>query len=188
VEPNLSHVCGFNEMVPFRVRNDFSFPIASKVRFRYPAKGSRPAVDLFWYDGGMRPAVPDELYKQNKELPQEGMMFVGEEGTILTGFHVDNPQIISGKRAGEAITTPRTEGGNDKIPNAFIEAALSGKQCPGNFREAWPITETANLYAASLRAGKTLYYDAATMKITNIADANKYLSREYRKGFDPASI
>jgi len=26
------------------------------------------------------------------------------------------------------------------------------------------------------------------MKITNVPDANKYLSREYRKGWDPASI
>jgi hypothetical protein len=188
VEPNLSHVCGFNEMVPFRVRNDFSFPIASKVRFRYPAKGSRPAVDLFWYDGGMRPAVPDELYKQNKEMPAEGLMFVGDEGAILSGFHVDNPRIISGKRAGESMTTPRTEGGNDRIPAAFIDAALSDKQCAGSFRESWPITETANLYAVALRAGRTLYYDAAAMKISNHEDSNKYLTREYRKGFEPTSM
>ena len=66
--------------------------MASMVRFKYPANGSRPPVDLCWYDGGMRPPTPDELINDNKELPQEGMMFVGDKGKILAGFNVQNPQ------------------------------------------------------------------------------------------------
>lgn len=190
IEPQRSHTCDFNEMVPFRVKNDFAFPMASSVRFKYPAKGSRPAVDLVWYDGGMRPPVPEELYKQNRELPQEGMMFVGDQGKILAGFHADNPEIISGKRAGESKKEKEEEdgGGNNYIPSRFIEGIRTGKQCPGSFRDAWPITETANLYAVALRTGKTLYYDAANQKITNSPEANAYLSREYRKGWEPATI
>ena len=59
---------------------------------------TEPPVDLCWYDGGMRPPVPEELSNDNKELPQEGMMFVGDKGKILAGFNVQNPQIISGKK------------------------------------------------------------------------------------------
>ena len=47
VEPVLSHTCEFKDGVPFRVKNDFSFPTASSVRFKYPARGERPALDLF---------------------------------------------------------------------------------------------------------------------------------------------
>jgi hypothetical protein len=50
------------------------------------------------------------------------------------------------------------------------------------------LTEAVNLYAASLRAHKLLRYDAATMKITNVPDANKYLTREYRSGWGPDQI
>jgi len=64
----------------------------------------------------------------------------------------------------------------------------SGKQYPGNFSEAEYLTEAVNLYAASLRANKLLRYDAATMKITNAPDANKYLAREYRSGWGPDQI
>jgi hypothetical protein len=32
----------------------------------------------------------------------------------------------------------------------------------------------------SLRAGKKIYYDTATMRVTNDAAANQYLTREYR--------
>ncbi len=189
IEPNLSHVCGFNEMVPFQVRNDFSFPMAGSVRYKFPAKGTRPAIDLCWYDGGMRPAVPEELYKQNKDMPAEGMMFVGDQGKILAGFNVENPTIISGKMAGESKKDAEPDYGPDHfIGKKFIDSCLSGKQCPGNFRDSWPITEAINLYAVALRTGKTLHYDATSMKITNLPDANKYLSREYRKGWEPSSI
>jgi hypothetical protein len=71
--------------------------MASTVRFKYPANGNRPPVDLCWYDGGMRPPIPVELSNDNKELPEEGMMFVGDKGKILAGFNVENPRIISGK-------------------------------------------------------------------------------------------
>ncbi|HEY0433397.1 MAG TPA: Gfo/Idh/MocA family oxidoreductase, partial [Chitinophagaceae bacterium] len=75
VEPNRSHVCGMHDPVPYEIDNNFSFPMASSVRFKYPANGDRPPVDLCWYDGGMRPAIPVELLEEGKELPTEGMMF-----------------------------------------------------------------------------------------------------------------
>jgi len=45
-----------------------------------------------------------------------------------------------------------------------------------------------NLYAVALRTGRKLQYDAEGMKITNLPDANRYLSREYRKGWEPESL
>lgn len=188
IEPTYSHVCGINDSSAFRVKNDFSFPFASSVRFKYPAKGNRPAVDLIWYDGGMRPAVPEELYEDNKELPAEGMMFVGDKGKILAGFHVDDPHLIPEKRmAGKVIQkAPKKERTSGFIQ--FMEAVRAGKQCPGSFTEAWHLTEAVNLYAAALRSGRILKYDAAARKITNVADANKYLSREYRKGWEMGEV
>ena len=188
IEPNLSHVCGLRDSTAFQVKNDFSFPMASSVRFKYPAKGLRPAIDLIWYDGGMRPPVPEELYADNKELPAEGMMFVGERGKILAGFNVDNPQLIPEKRMAGIVMAQTSKKDRTSGFLKFMEGIRSGSQCPGNFREAWPITEAVNLYAASLRAGRMLKYDATNMKITNVPEANKYLSREYRKGWDPESI
>ncbi|MEP6950928.1 MAG: Gfo/Idh/MocA family oxidoreductase [Ginsengibacter sp.] len=192
VEPHRSHVCSFHDAVPYRINNDFSFPMASTVRFKYPANGNRPPVDLCWYDGGMRPPIPVELANDNKELPEEGMMFVGTEGKILAGFNVQNPQLISGKKmdmpAG-ANTDKRNQvqQTSEALPK-FVDACKTGKQYPGNFSEAEHITEAINLYAVALRTNKLLRYDAANVTITNVPEANKYLSREYRTGWDPASI
>jgi len=193
IEPTRSHVCDMHEPVPFRINNDFSFPMASTVRFKYPANGARPAVDLCWYDGGMRPPIPIELLDDNKELPPEGMMFVGDKGKILAGFNVQNPQIISGDKklmgTGEMKQDKRdqVQMTSEALP-LFIDACRTGKQYPGNFMEAEHITEAVNLYAAALRSNRLLKYDAANQKITNVPDANKYLDREYRSGWDPKTI
>jgi len=189
IEPNLSHVCGLRDSTAFQIRNDFSFPMASSVRFKYPAKGSRPAVDLIWYDGGIRPPVPVELFEDNKELDPEGMMFVGDKGKILAGFHVDNPRLIPEKRM-QGIVTEKISPKTDKPSGfqLFLDACRNGKQCPGSFTEAFPITEAVNLYAVALRAGRLLKYDGTNMKITNVPDANKYFSREYRAGWNPSTI
>jgi hypothetical protein len=187
VIPNRSHVCAFNGAVPYRINNDFSFPMASMVRFKYPANGSRPPVDLCWYDGGMRPPTPDELFSQNEALPEEGMMFVGTEGKILAGFNVQDPQIISGKKM-DASTTTKAGGDQVALTSAalplFADACKTGKQYPGSFSEAEYLTEAVNLYAVALRSNQVLNYDPVNLQITNSADANKYLSRDYRSGWE----
>lgn len=190
IEPNFSHVCAINDgATSHKIENDFSFPYASTVRFKYPARENRDAVDLIWYDGGMRPPVPEEFYKKNKEFPDEGMMFVGDRGIIMTsGFLVKEPFILSGDiKAAKPVSAAAgavTHSGVER----FIEGIKNNRQIDGSFRQAWPITEAVNLYGAALRARKTLRYDGDKLKITNDEKANVYLNREYRKGWAPEEI
>jgi hypothetical protein len=60
------------------------------------------------------------------------------------------------------------------------EATVS---CP--FDYAAPLTEVMLLGIVALRAGpgQKILYDAQNMKVTNIAAANAYLTREYRAGW-----
>ena len=189
VEPLLSHTCTFRDNVSTKVKNDFAFPTASSVRFRFPARGSRPAVDLTWYDGGMKPPTPPELDEDRKEFPAEGMMFVGEKGKILAGFRVEEPRLIPEKRmSGYPQPTTKERRKKDELSpglRQWIAACRGGQQSPGSFLNAGAISDAVNLYAVALRTGRKLVYDAENASITNIPDANKYLSREYRKGWDP---
>ena len=186
IEPNLSHVCGLKDSTAFQIKNDFSFPMACSVRFKYPANGMRPPVDLCWYDGGMRPPVPEELFADGLELEPEGMMFVGDRGKILAGFHVDNPRLIPKENMIGMETQQETKKRNGF--QLFLDASRSAKQCPGSFPEAEALTEAVNLYSASLRTGQLLKYDGSKMEITNNRDANNYLKRSYRAGWNPESI
>ena len=70
----------------------------------------------------------------------------------------------------------------------WVAACRGGKQPAGSFVNAWPITEAVNLYGVALRSRKRLLYDAENRKITNISDANRYLARQYRSGWEPKSV
>jgi hypothetical protein len=181
VESTPSHICTLKDQVSVKIHNDYSFPMACTIRFRFAAKENRPALDLFWYDGGMKPPTPDEL----DGLSAEGMMFVGDKGRILAGFLGENPRFISGTKSGDF------KADDDKRirrSGSWVKAFKGGEPTNGNFLLAGPISEAFNLGAISLRmGGKRLLWDAKNMKITNSAEANKYLTREYRKGWELAS-
>ena len=125
------------------------------------------------------------------------MMFVGDKGKILAGFRVENPRLMSGAKAHcrrppaqerqqrqqrEPGQTLRRHAGSGWLP------AKADRNRPAVSSMPRPISEAVNLYAVALRTGQRLLTTPATMQITNMPDANKYLAREYRKGFDPESI
>jgi hypothetical protein len=191
VESRPSHACALHGNVAVTIKNDYSFPAACTIRFRFAAKGNRQPLDIFWYDGSMKPPTPEELDEDDKELEPEGMMFVGDKGKILAGFRGENPRIIpqmrmreyeAGAKPAEATSRSRGQGQGDA---AWISAFKGGKPTYGSFLLAGPISDAFNLGAVSLRlGGRRLRFDAVAMKVTNVPEANKHLFREYRKGWE----
>jgi predicted dehydrogenase len=197
VESTPSHVATVSDFVCSRIKNDYSFPAACTVRMRFAPKGQRAGLDIFWYDGGIKPAVPEELMAENKELAEEGMLFVGDKGKILGGFRAENPQLIPEARMRAYRTAnnlpepvPGQPGaGQDRArmnrDAAWIAAFKGGPMSYGDFRLAGPISDMMNLASISLRlGGRRLLWDSAAAKITNIPEANKLLTREYRPGWE----
>ena len=125
-------------------------------------------------------------------LRREGMMFVGDKGKILAEFRGQNPRLIPEKKmrdyqgAQQSPPPPESRGPADPTERdkVWVEAFKSGSPSAGNFLNARAISEAINLGAVALRVGKRIIYDAENMKISNLPEANKYLSREYRKGWE----
>jgi hypothetical protein len=167
------------------VVNDVAFPYSSIIRFKFPAQEALPAFDLFWYDGGMKPHTPEEMEVDGKDLPSEGMMFVGDKGKIIGGFRNEKPVLIPESKMKAYLqgrTLPEEE--PNRGDDVWIDAFKEKKQSPGSFLLANTISETINLGAIALRAKKKVLYDSAKMEITNVPEANKFLSRTYRKGWE----
>jgi hypothetical protein len=194
VDSTPSHVCTLKDNVSITIRNDYSFPVACTIRFKFAAKGDRAALDLFWHDGGIKPPTPEELGEGSQELAAEGMMFVGDQGKILAGFRGENPRIIPERKSREywaakgvaaPAATERGRGAQGGRSSVWFEAFKGGKPTYGDFLLGGPISEAFNLGAISLRlGGKRLLWDSENMKITNLPEANRYLAREYRKGWE----
>jgi hypothetical protein len=203
VEATPSHVVTVEDQVCVGIINDYSFPHASTIRFRFAAKGGQPPFDIVWWDGGVRPSTPEELISEKRELPSEGMLFVGDKGKILAAFRGESPRLVPEQRMRQyqlekytpAPNTARPTGTRMPNPtdaanralsasNHWVTAIKGGPPSPGNFLNAKPISEAVTLAAVSLRSGKRIEYDSDNMKITNVPEANQYLVREYRKGWE----
>jgi hypothetical protein len=175
--------CGTLNNVAVGIKNEVAFPLSCIIRFKFEAQAVLPPFDLFWYDGGMRPVLPDELSHTGKSLDPEGMMFVGDKGVILGGFRGENPILIpENKSVQPGVPTPEAYG--QRTNDVWINSFRNNTQSPGSFIYAGPVTETILLGAVALRAGKRIEYDAANMKITNFPEADKFLVRGYRSGWE----
>ena len=71
-----------------------------------------------------------------------------------------------------------------KDMDKWIAACRGAEPNPGNFVDSKPLAETMVLGAVALRAGRNIEYNSEKMEISNYPDANKYLVREYREGWE----
>ncbi len=174
--------CALDGNVSTGVKNDVAFPLSCIVRFKFGKQPELPPFELFWYDGGMKPMNPDELASTGKSLGREGLMFVGDKGKIIGDFLGENPVLYADNKT---FTEKPAAGPTEVVSmNVWIDSFKNKTQSPGSFLYAGPVTETILLGGVALRAGKKVEYDAENVKITNIADANKFLVRDYRKGWE----
>ncbi|MBN2482458.1 MAG: Gfo/Idh/MocA family oxidoreductase [Bacteroidales bacterium] len=181
------------------ITNDFSFPLAATMRLHYNAKGSRGPVDVIWYDGGMKPGYIPELDEDNRSLPSSGMMYVGDKGKILQGRIIPESKMkaypgpqppereVRAPQPQQDPNQPRAFNMGSLPPefDKFIAACRGGsKDTPGNFVSAEHLSTMINLGIVSLRAGARVDFDPVRREITNLPEANRLLTREYRKGWE----
>jgi hypothetical protein len=133
----------------------------------------------------MRPRLPEEIATGEFQMGIEGILFVGDKGYILAGFRGEDAVLYAnGKREPLWEPEPRTRRGGGERHRAWREAIYGGPHSPGSFLGAGAISNTVNLGTVALRAGKKVEFDPAQMRITNDEAANKYLFREYRRGWE----
>jgi len=165
-----------------------SLPLASIVHYEFPARDGMPAVTLHWYDGGLLPARPEELENGRELNREDGLLFVGDKGKMLVeGWGGHSPRLIAENRMTEYKRPAKTMARSIGHYEEWIEACKGGKTRPrSNFEDfAGPLTEAVLLGTVSVRLGGVkLNWDSQNLKVTNVAEANRYLHYEYRKGWE----
>jgi Oxidoreductase family, C-terminal alpha/beta domain/Oxidoreductase family, NAD-binding Rossmann fold len=164
-----------------------SFPRASTVRWRHPATAARPAVDTFWYDGGMKPQTPEELYADGEDLADEGMLIVGDKGKILCDFRGNVPRLLPRSRHQQfagSIAAPSYDATSPE--DEWVTAIKNGGKSKGSFEQVAALAEAVTLAGIALRVPyKRLLWDAAKMEFTNAPEATALVRREqYRAGWE----
>jgi len=170
--------------------NPASYPLAMQTEYEFAARGSQPPVKLFWYDSGLLPPrppfLPDDVSLQGGD--GGGGVFVGTKGILTYETYGNNPKIYPESLAAEAEKIKKTVPRID-VPHEvnWAQACKAGdpKMASSPFSYAAKLTETMLLGIVALRAGqgRKILYDGANMHVTNVNDANQWLTRQYRSGW-----
>ena len=153
-----------------------TYPMASIVRYQFPARGDMPPVMISWYDGGMRPWRPEEL-EEEREMGSGGSLYIGDKGKLMGHRLIPESKMKEYERPPK--TLPRSIGHHKE----WIEACKGGKPAGSNFDHAGPLAEAILLGNIAVRTGSKLYWDGPNMKVTNVPEANEYIHRQYRQGW-----
>jgi hypothetical protein len=163
-----------------------SYPLASVTHYEFGNAPGGP-LHLTWYDGGLMPPTPERMPPGRMD-PGGGVMFVGESGWMLHETYGLNPVLfgegVAERAAAIPVSLSRIAGGMDEHEMNWIRAIRGEERISSPFEDAVPLNETMLLGLVALRAEQPIAYDGEVGRVTNVADANRYLDREYRKGWE----
>jgi predicted dehydrogenase len=185
-------------------------PPSSMVNLKFAASAkNKSAVNLNWYDGGIRPPHPEGI-DANEIMGDadgtNGVIMIGTKGIMICGTYGMLPKVFKkGKQVPEnELPAAKIErvignaGGHQTQWINAIKAGFGNAPLSSSFDYSGPFTESVlmgNLAIRSymMREGdgnkiiypgrKKLLWDAANMRITNFEAANQFVKREYREGW-----
>lgn len=163
--------------------NSETCPKWSIVKSHFPARGKMPPVTLTWYDGGKKPSRD---LAGGIELPANGTIILGSKGKIVfRDWNPDGFRLLPEDQfkdfKGPAPTIQRAPNGPYR---EWIEACKGGPRCLSDFDHAGRLTEFVLLGNVALRVGEKIEWDAKKLRAKNCPEADQYIRREYRKGWE----
>lgn len=137
-----------------------------------------PPVTLTWYDAGLK---PEHLTTGQVPDWNNGVLFLGEKGMLLADY---NRHLLLPEAKFKDFQRPEPF-----IPDSighhreWIEACKTGSPTTCHFEYAGTLTETVLLGTVAYRVGEKLQWDAKNLKAANCPEADQYLRKVYRKGW-----
>jgi hypothetical protein len=136
-------------------------------------------VKLTWYDGNR---IPSEL--AGRKVPGSGVMFVGRDGMMFADY-------------GSYRLFPEEKFVGFKAPQQSIAASIGhyaewiaacrdGTPTTCHFGYSGPLSEAVLLGSVAYRTGKRLEWDAAALEAANCPDADRFIRKPYRPGWEVA--
>ncbi|SHO63105.1 Gfo/Idh/MocA family protein [Algoriphagus zhangzhouensis] len=174
---------------------------------------SKSPIEMTWMDGGIKPAHP-EIIPADDDIggtgSANGVLIIGEKGIISTNINDSSPLMPKlYLNDGTVEMGPQSEEGFEREyghQRLWVDACKAGfgstehKGLTSSFDYAGPMTETVLMGNLAIRSfllrrenekgqmeffgRKKLLWDGENMRITNLEEANQFVGRTYRKGFE----
>jgi predicted dehydrogenase len=162
--------------------NQWNWAMDSLIHYVFP--GSQYTADntiaVTWYDGNQNPPKDVLALLEGDERPNTGSIFVGTQGTLVLP-HFSRPLLYPDKKYKE-FKFP--EVASHDHYGEFVDACLGHGKTGANFSYAGPLTEAVLLGGVASRFPKTTLKWFAPQMQFDVAEANRFIRREYRSGWE----
>jgi predicted dehydrogenase len=189
-------------------------PASSFITLHFKAtQKSKSPIEMTWSDGGIRPSHPD-IIPANSDIggkgSANGVLIIGEKGIISTNINDSSPLMPklylndgTTEFGPEVEPNLEPEYGHQRLWVDACKAGFNSKEHKGltsSFDYAGPMTETVLMGNLAIRsymlrkenekgqmdfyARKKLLWDGENTRITNLEEANQFVGRNHRKGFE----
>jgi predicted dehydrogenase len=177
---------------PTSIRSEGGAPNAdnwgldSQVRYVFPGtKYTTGTLVLRWYDGDRRPPAEVKELLGGRTFNDQGSVYIGTDGVLYSPY-IAAPVLLPAEKYKD-YDMPKP-GGEDHYLQ-FVEACRGNGKTSAPFDYAGPLTESVLLGCLATRFPQTtLEWEAAGLKVTNVAEASRFVRREFRKGWEVAGL
>jgi predicted dehydrogenase len=162
--------------------NADSWGLDAQVRYVFPGtRYTADTLELTWYDGDARPPARVRELIGRRELRDQGSIYIGANGVLYSPY-IAAPVLLPEERFRDhRMPTPGAE--NHYLQ--FVEACRGNGQTSTPFSYAGPLTEAVLLGCLATRfRNTTLEWDAENLRVTNVREANPFVRRTYRRGWE----
>jgi predicted dehydrogenase len=160
--------------------NDYNWSLNVEVKYVFPGtEYTTETVALTWYNGNARP--PADIQKLvGRKLNDQGSIYIGTEGVMYSPY-IAAPVLLGDKF--KDFKMPEVKGDDHYLQ--FVEAVRGNGTTSAPFSYSGPLTEMVLLGCLATRFPKTdLKWDTKALKVTNLGEANQYVRKTYRKGWE----
>ncbi len=164
--------------------NAYNWSLDVQVKYTFPGtQYTTDTVDLTWYNGNARP--PEDVVKHigKLKLDGQGSILIGTEGVMYSQYDSGNTPILLPTEKFVDFKIPDEKNADHYLQ--FVEAVRGNGKTSAPFSYAGPLTEMVLLGCLATRFPKTdLKWDTKALKVTNVSEANAFVRRTPRKGFE----
>jgi len=174
------------EATPVGPIDSYVAPPAGLYTYHFGQRGKLPPVKFTWYEGGLKPPRPDGM-DATDAFGDNGILFIGKKGALSCpgwgGRAVLYPESRDDEYKRPPPSLPRSKGHH----RDWLDACKGGSPASANFEYGAGLTEVGLLGLLAMRAGEKILWDAKAMKCANSAQADRFLTESYRKGWEISS-
>jgi predicted dehydrogenase len=168
--------------------NNDNWSLEVQVKFVFPGTAyTTDPVSLTWYNGKSRP--PEDVVKQiaGMKLDSQGSILIGTEGVLYSQYDSANVPVLLPREKFADFKLPDVKDDNHYLQ--FVEAVRGNGKTSAPFSYSGPLTEMVLLGCLATRFPETdLKWDTKALKVTNVKEANQYVRRTPRKGWEVAGL